>query len=105
MKVIFNKKNMENMAENILLSSVVPTHSLFQAMSISKNNQYFQWIFLSQCFSVAYEAVMKLAIIDQAGLKLTDIHLRLPPKCPGKNNQYSYIFGAFMCQYCTEHMT
>lgn len=29
MKVIFKKKNMENMAENILLSSVVPTHSLF----------------------------------------------------------------------------
>ncbi|ERE76735.1 tropomyosin alpha-1 chain-like isoform 2 [Cricetulus griseus] len=30
---------------------------------------------------VALEAVLELALVDQAGLKLTEIHLPLPPKC------------------------
>ena len=34
-----------------------------------------------QGFSVALEPVLELALVDQAGLDLTEIHLLLPPKC------------------------
>ena len=37
--------------------------------------------FSRQGFSVALEPVLELAIVEQAGLKLTEIHLPLPPKC------------------------
>ena len=37
--------------------------------------------FLRQCFSIALEPVLELALVDQAGLKLTEIHLPLLPKC------------------------
>ena len=38
--------------------------------------------FLSrQGFSVALEPVLKLALVEEAGLELTEIHLPLPPKC------------------------
>ena len=32
-------------------------------------------------FSVALEAVLELALVDQAGLELTEILLPLPPEC------------------------
>ncbi|KAH0503440.1 Girdin [Microtus ochrogaster] len=34
-----------------------------------------------QGFSVALEPILELALIDQAGLELTEIFLPLPPKC------------------------
>ena len=34
-----------------------------------------------QSFSVALEPVLELALVDQAGLELTEIYLSLPPKC------------------------
>ena len=36
---------------------------------------------MTQGFSVALEGVLDLALVDQAGLELTEIHLPLPPKC------------------------
>ena len=36
--------------------------------------------FLRQGFSVALEPVFELALMDQAGLELTEIHLPLPPE-------------------------
>ena len=36
---------------------------------------------LRQGFSLALEPVLKLALVDQAVLELTKIHLPLPPKC------------------------
>ena len=38
-------------------------------------------LFLRQGFSVALEPVLELALVDQTGLKLTEIHLPLPPEC------------------------
>ena len=39
-------------------------------------------IFISQNFIyVALEPVLELALVDQACLELTEIHLSLPPKC------------------------
>ena len=35
---------------------------------------------LRQSFSVALEPVLELALVEQAGLELTVIHLPLPPK-------------------------
>ena len=37
--------------------------------------------FSRQGFSVALEPVLELALVDQAGLELTKIHLPLPPEC------------------------
>ena len=37
--------------------------------------------FSRQGFSVALEPALELALVDQAGLELTEIHLPLPPKC------------------------
>ena len=37
--------------------------------------------FTRQGFSVALEPVLEQAIVDQAGLELTEIHLPLPPEC------------------------
>ena len=37
--------------------------------------------FLRQGFSVALEPVLALALVDQAGLKVTEIHPPLPPEC------------------------
>ena len=45
------------------------------------NLSYF--FFLRQGFSVALEPVLELALVDQADLELTEIHLPLPPKCWG----------------------
>ena len=40
----------------------------------------FVCLFLRQGFSV-HLAVLKLALVDQADLKLTEIHMPLPPEC------------------------
>ena len=37
--------------------------------------------FLKEGFSVTLETVQKLALVDQAGLELTDLLLSLSPKC------------------------
>ena len=37
--------------------------------------------FPRQGFSVALEPVLELALVDQAGLELTEIRLPLPPEC------------------------
>ena len=39
------------------------------------------FLFSRQGFSVALIPVLDLALVDQAGLKLTEIRLLLPPKC------------------------
>ena len=39
------------------------------------------FLFLRQGFSVAFELAQELAFVDQAGVKLTDISLPLPPEC------------------------
>ena len=44
-------------------------------------SEYFVFVFSRQDFSVALESVLELALLDQAGLKLTEIHQCLPPKC------------------------
>ena len=38
-------------------------------------------LFLRQGFSVALEPVLELALVDQAGLKLTEIRLPLSTEC------------------------
>ena len=42
---------------------------------------FFVFVFWRQGFSVALESVLELALVDQADLKLTEIHLPLPPEC------------------------
>ena len=42
---------------------------------------HFFFGFSRQRFSVVSEAVLELALVDQAGLEVTEIHLPLPPKC------------------------
>ena len=42
---------------------------------------FFAFVFLKQGFSVDLEAVLELALVDQAGLELTEIHLLMPPEC------------------------
>ena len=37
--------------------------------------------FMRQDFPVALEPVLELALVDQAGLALTEIHLPLPAEC------------------------
>ena len=37
--------------------------------------------FSRQGFSVALEPVLELALVDQAGLELTEIRVPLPPEC------------------------
>ena len=37
--------------------------------------------FSRQGFSVALEPVLELALVDQAGLELTELCLPLPPEC------------------------
>ena len=39
------------------------------------------FFFLRQGFSVALEPILKLALVDQAGLEFTEILLPLPPRC------------------------
>ena len=42
---------------------------------------FYLFIYFSrQGFSVALEAVLELALVDQVGLKLTEIHLPLSPE-------------------------
>ena len=38
-------------------------------------------VFPRQGFSVVLEPVLELALVDQAGLELTEICLPLPPEC------------------------
>ena len=40
---------------------------------------FFFFLFLRQSFSVVLKPVLELALVDQAGLELTEIHLSLPP--------------------------
>ena len=42
---------------------------------------FFAVFSLRQGFSVALEPLLELALVDQADLKITEIHLPLPPKC------------------------
>ena len=43
---------------------------------------FFLFLFFeTQGFSVALEPVVELDLVDQAGLKLTEIHPPLPPEC------------------------
>ena len=42
---------------------------------------FFIFYFSRQGFSVALEPVLELALVDQAGLELTEIRLPLPPEC------------------------
>ena len=39
------------------------------------------FVFSRQGFSVGLEPVLELALVDQAGLELTEIRLPLPPEC------------------------
>ena len=42
---------------------------------------FFVFAFSRQGFSVDLESVLELALVDQTGLKLTEILLPLPPEC------------------------
>ena len=42
---------------------------------------FFNFFPLRQCSFLALEPALELALIDQAGLKLTELHLPLPPEC------------------------
>ena len=44
-------------------------------------NFLFLFLFLRQGFPVALEHVLELALVDQAGLELTEITLPLSPEC------------------------
>ena len=46
-----------------------------------ESQTFFFFYFSRQGFSVALEPVLELALVDQAGLELTKIHLPLPPEC------------------------
>ena len=41
----------------------------------------YYYYFKRQDFSVALEPVLELALVDHAGLKVTEIRLPLPPEC------------------------
>ena len=41
----------------------------------------FIYLFIVGFLCVTALAVLELALVDQAGLELTEIHLSLPPKC------------------------
>ncbi|KAM7339825.1 hypothetical protein ACRRTK_000440 [Alexandromys fortis] len=45
------------------------------------NSFFFFFGFSRQGFSVVLEPVLELALVDQAGLELTEICLPLPPEC------------------------
>ena len=53
----------------------------------SSNEEVFLFVlvfgFSIQDFSVALESVLELALVDQAGLELTEIRLPLPPESAG----------------------
>ena len=42
---------------------------------------FFFFFFLRQAFSLAVEPILKLALVDQVELELTEVYLPLPPKC------------------------
>ena len=46
-----------------------------------KRQYFFFWFFKIGFLFVALELILELALVDQAGLKLTEICLPLPPKC------------------------
>ena len=48
--------------------------------AISPGPVIYLFIFSRYGFSIAMESVLELALVDQAGLKLTKIHLPLPPE-------------------------
>ena len=50
-----------------------------KVLNQAQSNYYY--FFLRQGFSVDLESVLELALVDQAGLKLAEIHLPLPPEC------------------------
>ena len=52
---------------------------LTQIMTVVAVSFFFN--FSRQGFSVVLEPVLQLALVDQAGLKLTEICLPLPPEC------------------------
>ena len=41
----------------------------------------FAWLFFETGFLWALEPVLELALVEHAGLELTEIHLPLPPEC------------------------
>ena len=54
----------------------------------------FYFHFSRQAFSVALEPVLELALVDQFGLRLTEIHLPLPPHAGNKG----------VCHHCLVSM-
>ena len=57
---------------------------LFCGVGVSENDFLFVCLFVCfsrQGFSVALEPALELALVDQSGLKLTEICLPLPPEC------------------------
>ena len=65
-------------------------HSLTRGKGRLANNSafsFFFWfcfclfVFKTGFLCVALESVLELALVDQAGLKLTKIHMPMPPKC------------------------
>ena len=57
-------------------SRILDKHSAMELLGV-----LFCFGFSRQGFSVALEPVLELALVDQAGLKLTEIRLPLPPEC------------------------
>lgn len=68
--------------------------------------EVFVFVFLRQGFSVALEAVLELALIDQAGLKITEICLPLPPSAGTKGVHHHlpvylcHFFNTFIFLLC-----
>ena len=58
---------------------------------IFKNIYLFVCLFLRQGSSVALEPVLELALVNQAGLELTEIHLPLTPECWNHRPTIFYI--------------
>ena len=82
----------------------------FQFNSIGLPFFYILFLFLFFClcfsrqgFSVSLEAVLELALLESMGLKLTEIHLPLPPECwvetraPPSPSKISFILINIFC--------
>ena len=54
---------------------------IYENMILKDNNFLYSFFFLRQGFSVALKPVLKLSLVDQVVLKLTEICLPLPPEC------------------------
>ena len=56
---------------------------VFTRRPFSRTNRkvFLVFVFLDKVFFVALEPILELALVDQAGLKLTEICLSLPLEC------------------------